>query len=211
MIWKKKSLIACFFPLPTKKHNDSTQNTIKNIPHGIWKLYLRLSPIHKWLPWLDEALGARVRCLFTSAKMFNQPIEAKQEKTVGPTHFYNHTQEYQSPQTAVPNNPLELNTNGAPWILHGVPCGEPTDQEPAAPWAVTSGILRPGSKWGVRRDRHSCKCPFLHLETGCWGMVPPRWMGTKGMASQIDNQRILTLEGTSGAQRSELTSTKSHS
>ena len=40
--------------------------------------------------------------------------------------------------------------------------------------------------------------PLLHLEPGHPGMICSRWM-----ASQIDKQRILTLEGTSEAQRSD--------
>lgn len=49
------------------------------------------------------------------------------------THFYSHTQRYQSQQRVIPNNPFGLNTNGAPLILHGVSCGEPTAQEPGPP------------------------------------------------------------------------------
>lgn len=146
--------------------------------------------------------------------MFNQPSKAKQLKPIGPLIF-----------TAIHRNinlhrelsqithlgwiPVVLHEHSMAFLI--LPIGEPIDQEPEAPWTTTNSTLRPGSKWGVRRDLCPCIFPFLHLEKGCWGMTLPRWMDTKGMASQIDNRKILTLEGISGAQRSDLTSTESHS
>lgn len=122
-------------------------------------------------------------------------------KTNRPAHFYNHTQEYQSPQRIVPNNSLQLDASGAPFIPHSIPGGEPAEQEPAPPWAMTNGSLdlAQSGEWGGKclGQSNPSTLPVLHLETGHQGMICSRWI-----ASQIDKQRILTLEGTSEAQRS---------
>lgn len=84
--------------------------------------------------------------------MFNQTIEAKQEKSIG-LHTFTATLKNINLHRVVTNNFLGMDANNTP-------CGKPAERESAAPWTTTNGTLRPGSRRVEGREM-SCNPSIL--------------------------------------------------